>query len=145
MKRQSKSIILSVSLGRDCYRHIEVPDEASLEELAGIILDAFAFDNDHAHAFFLDNRAWSDAACYYMAEVDEDGEFPHTCDCLLYQLLLKKGDAFKFLFDFGDEWVFQCKVLRVESPGAAQARVIRAVGEAPEQYPDYRDDGAFDS
>ena len=35
------------------------------------------------------------------------------------------------LFDFGDEWTFQCKVLRVLEEQTPQAIVIKSKGEAP--------------
>ena len=79
-KRVKQSIILSVSVMKGCYRHIQVSVNEDLETLADIILWAFDFDNDHAHAFFMDNKAWSNYDCYYMAEVDEDEMYRHTCD-----------------------------------------------------------------
>lgn len=136
-KKTEQSVVLSASLGTGCYRHIRVSVNETLEALADIIIWAFDFDNDHAHAFFMDNMAWSDANCYYMAEVDDDDEFRHTCDYSLPQLKLKKGDAFKLVFDFGDNWVFQCKVLRLLAEDTEDAEIIRSVGEAPVQYPDY--------
>ena len=50
-KKVNKSAVLSVSSGKGCYRHIQVSLNESLEELADIILWAFDFCNDHAHAF----------------------------------------------------------------------------------------------
>ena len=55
-KKVNKSAVLSVSIGKGCYRHIQVSLNESLEELADIILWAFDFCNDHAHAFFMDNK-----------------------------------------------------------------------------------------
>ena len=49
---------------------------------------------------------------------------------------MEKGKRFKYIFDFGDEWTFQCKVLRVQEGGMQGAKVIKAVGDAPEQYPE---------
>ena len=91
-KKVNKSAVLSVSIGKGCYRHIQVSLNESLEELADIILWAFDFCNDHAHAFFMDNKAWSNYDCYYMAEVDEENEYRHTCDVKLSKLGLQKDD-----------------------------------------------------
>ena len=85
----------------------------------------------------MDNKAWSDTDCYYMAEVDEDEEYRHTCDYKLHQLNLQKSDKFLFIFDFGDDWHFQCKVLRVIDEDTKEAEILRSVGEPPEQYPDF--------
>ena len=48
---------------------------------------------------------------------------------------LSKGSQFKYLFDFGDEWRFQCKVLREEIEPMDIPRVVRRSGESPVQYP----------
>ena len=128
---------MSVSVATGCYRHIRVSVNETLEGLADIIIWAFDFDNDHAHAFFMDNKAWSDYDCYYMAEMDEGEEYRHTCDVTLSQLRLQKDNKFKFIFDFGDEWEFQCKVLRIIEEDTAEAEIIKSVGESPEQYPIY--------
>jgi hypothetical protein len=43
-----------------------------------------------------------------------------------------------FLFDYGDEWLFQVEVIgrSHREPGIKYPRVLTSVGEAPEQYPD---------
>lgn len=138
------SFVISVSLLKGCYRHIQIAQDATLEGLSSVILQAFAFDDDHMHAFFMDNVAWSEADCYYMDAMDDEdeGNERHTCDFRLRQVM-RVGSKFKYVFDFGDNWQFQCRVLSektwdVPSPQDAPldsyALVIRSVGEAPEQY-----------
>ncbi len=140
-KKQSKKkrlvpegfLVISIKQGTGCYRHLKVPKKMMLDEFADAILWAFEFVNDHAHAFFMDNSAWSEGDCYYMDEVDEENEFPHTCDHDL--TVLRVGQKFKFAFDFGDDWVFDCAVLREISEGNNdEVEVIRSKGEAPSQY-----------
>lgn len=46
-----KSYVISASLGAGCYRHIRIGDQETLDRLHELILDAFDFDDDHAHAF----------------------------------------------------------------------------------------------
>lgn len=60
-----KSYVISASLGAGCYRHIRIGDQETLDRLHELILDAFDFDDDHAHAFFMDDRYWSDARAYF--------------------------------------------------------------------------------
>ena len=73
---------------------------------------------------------------------DEDDNERHTCDYMLRQVM-HVGSKFKYVFDFGDNWQFQCKVLSEKiwdapTPGDAQlevyAMIVREVGEAPAQY-----------
>lgn len=104
-------------------------------KLADVIITAFGFDNDHAHAFFMDNKSWSKEDCYYMREVDFDMKFRHTNDHCIYELALQEGDLFRFVFDFGDDWTFQCKVIGIEDEDTKKPELLRSVGEAPEQYP----------
>jgi hypothetical protein len=47
---------------------------------------------------------------------------------------LTVGKQFKYLFDFGDEWRFQCKVLQLIEGEVDDPEVVRSVGEAPKQY-----------
>lgn len=127
-----ESYVISVSLGKGCYRHIRIGGDRSLWELHAAILDAFEFDDDHAHAFFMDNKMWSDRDSYY-AEGVEAG-LRTTKKCRLSSLGLYKGMGFKYVFDFGDEWMFQCKVLRVEDKDAGKIEILKSKGEAPSQY-----------
>ena len=133
-----KSYVISVSLGTGCYRHIRIGEQETLDRLHEVILDAFDFDDDHAHAFFLDDRYWSKARAYFSDYIEDADNY--SSDATLRQLQLEKGDKFKFLFDFGDEWRFQCKVLRELEERTDIPGVVRTVGEAPEQYPDGEDE-----
>lgn len=132
------SYVISVSLTKGCYRHIQISSDNTLERLSDAILDAFDFDNDHAHAFFMDNKKWSDWDCYYMDGMDSGSE-RLTNEYTLEQAELYEGKQFKYVFDFGDEWVFQCKVLKIKNENTDRPVVIRKVGEAPKQY-DWDDD-----
>ena len=130
-----KSYVISVSLGPGCYRHIQIGADETLDTLHYAILCAFEFDDDHAHAFFMDDRYWSDADAYYVHGMDDEEHY--TDEVTLRQLQLKAGEKFKFLFDFGDEWRFQCKVLRELEEGTKRPKIIRAAGKAPAQYPSW--------
>ena len=58
------SYVVSVSIGTGCYRHIRISKTATLLKLHKAILNAFDFEDDHAHAFFMDNHYWSDNAAF---------------------------------------------------------------------------------
>ena len=139
-KKADKAYVISVSIGTGCYRHIKISASAMLAELSEAILDAFDFFNDHAHAFFMDNRAWSDADSYYYEMVDEDNEERHTCDFTLAGAGVCVDKKFVYVFDFGDDWRFQCKVLK-ELPELVEIpEIVRAKGEAPPQYEGWDDE-----
>ena len=106
--------------------------------LSKTILRAFDFDDDHCHAFFMDNRYWSKANAYYSDGMDTGCRMSYKMP--LRRLGLKKGDAFKYLVDFGDEWRFQCRVLQELEEKTDIPGMLKAVGEPPEQYPSWEDD-----
>ena len=132
------SYVISVSAGTGCYRHIQISKSATLYRLHEAILEAFEFMDDHAHAFFMDNKTWSQYDAYYSMKMD--GSERLTKSRKLEKLNLKKGSQFKYVFDFGDEWRFQCKVLRELEENTKTPLVIREVGQSPEQYPEYEDE-----
>ncbi len=127
------SYVISVSLGKGCYRHIQIAANWILADLSDLIIDAFAFDDDHLHAFFMDNQAWSHRDDYY--SMPDDPEERCTEDYPLSKLKLMKGKEFLYLFDYGDFWEFSCKVLRELTEDTPEAMLLRSVGEPPEQYP----------
>lgn len=132
------SYVISVSAGTGCYRHIQISKSATLYKLHKAIISAFDFEDDHAHAFFMDNHYWSEYAAFFSMKMHGDERL--TKSYKLKKLNLTKGDQFKYLFDFGDEWRFQCKVLRELDEQLDIPRVIRSVGESPEQYPEWEDE-----
>ncbi len=129
---KEKSYVISVSHGRCCYRHIKIDAECTLYDLHETILIAFDFIDDHAHAFFMNNRIWDCDRSYYSDNIDD--EETYTCDYTLDELLLEVGDVFKYVFDFGDEWIFQCKVLRILDEETDIPEVIKERGDPPSQY-----------
>lgn len=139
---RAQSFVISVSLGKGCYRHIRMDAGDTLETLHKAILAAFAFDDDHLHAFFMDNKAWSQADAYFSKHADT-GEC-HTDACSLQQAGLHPGMAFKYVFDFGEGWTFQCKVLRTVDAGTEAPEILRSVGDAPAQYPDFDEEADED-
>ena len=126
--------IISISLGAGCYRHLRVSGNDTLHDLADAILWAFGFEHDHLYSFFMDDKWWSDADAYSSPFGEEP---PYADGIKLAKLRLEKGQKFKFLFDYGDEWRFQCKVLQVLDEETTNTELVRVKGKAPEQYPDY--------
>jgi len=137
-----QSYVISVSLCTGCYRHIQISSRAKLRLLHKTILSAFSFSDDHAHAFFMDNHLWSHQNAFFSMELGHEERL--TSQYTLKGLNLRKGDKFKYLFDFGDEWVFQCKVLQILEEPVDFPQILRSVGPSPAQYPDF-DNFAEDS
>ena len=135
-----KSLVLSVSVGTGCYRHIQISESVTLHNLSSAILNAFEFFDDHLHSFFMNNRAWDQDAEYTCpgGDLDEDGVRGSSDKAKLSRFRLSKGDKFLYIFDFGDEWRFQIKVLRVVNEPTETPVVLKSVGQVS-QY-GYDDD-----
>ena len=126
--------MISVSPYTGCYRHIRVCADITLEELHNIIQDVFLFDNDHLYAFFMDDKAWSSRDAYFSPD---NREGRSAANYRLRDIALFKGKKFLYLFDFGDEWCFECRILRAITENTTGYQILRSKGAAPEQYPDY--------
>lgn len=137
-KKRYRGYTLKVSLGKDCYRHLTFPGSFTLEDLAGMILAAFDFDNDHLHAFFMDGKPYSDADCYYSLYSCEEGL--STNEIKVETLGLTEKRKFLFVFDFGDNWQFKCEVKKITDTPEKKPYISNIVGKAPEQYPNYDDE-----
>ena len=109
-RTRETSLVISVSLGSGCYRHIQISNKETLEAFSDEILDAFDFFNDHGHAFFMDNRAYRDMDCYYM-ESFEDGERT-TDEYTLGTSGSCPREEIQISVHFGDDWTFPCRVLK---------------------------------
>ncbi|MDR2520046.1 MAG: plasmid pRiA4b ORF-3 family protein [Eubacteriaceae bacterium] len=123
-----KSFVLSVSAGPGYYRHIQISESATLYELSSAILDSVEFSDDHLHSFFMNNRAWNQVAQYTCPNEDLDGACDSTDKTKLSRFHLDKGSKFLYIFDYGDEWRFQIKVLRVVNEPTQTPRVLKSVG-----------------
>lgn len=132
-----KSYVIQVEWAPDCYRHIRIGSQATLITLHKAILDALDFDDDHCYEFYMNDRYRSEVDAYSSDVIYIEG--PSECDVTLRQLRLKKGNKFKFSYDFGDEWLFQCKVLQELNENTDAPAVIGSVGTAPEQYEPWDD------
>jgi hypothetical protein len=123
-----KSLVLSVSVGAGCYRHIQISERGTLYELHGVILDSFDFYDDHMHAFFMNNRAWDYHEEYVCPGGELDSGRGFSDKAKLSKFHLQKGDKFLYIFDFGDDWRFQIKVLRVIDEPTESPDILKTVG-----------------
>lgn len=130
----ARSYVISISLGTGCYRHIQISGNSTLEELHLAIMEAFQLKDNHAHAFFMDNHSWSIHDCYYKEGLRDSSQ--STSDYPLNQIGLYQGKPFKYIFDFKDNWIFQCKVLRILNNETDIPTIIRSKGSPPNQSED---------
>lgn len=116
---------------------IEMEDSSTLEDLHYVIQQAVEFDDDHLYEFYLAtserSRNRDVLASYEDAdEITLESIFP-----------IPGGQKLYYLFDFGDDWLFQVSLTR-KAPFSAKSGVkypqlINEIGERPEQYPNWEE------
>ena len=139
-------ITLRVSLDSKTYRDVEISGEASLYKLAEVINNVFGFDFDHAFGFYdnLKNPYRSKIAFELFADIGDptvEGA-KGVKKTKIVEAFAAGGKPLAFLFDYGDEWLFEIKRTgsRVQEAPKAFWKMIKSAGEAPEQYPAYEDE-----
>ena len=128
------------------FRDLELPSDASLEDLAAAIVGAFGFDLDHAFGFYSSlGHRYHDAEERYelfadLGQADEGVRGVRRTK--LGAAFPAPGKKMLFLFDYGDEWLFTVELIGLgrKEPKVAYPRVLKRVGEAPPQYPDLEED-----
>src|SRR5512134_1962308 len=108
--------ILRVILTRkpSVYRDIEISSDDSLYDLAEAIVQAFAFDFDHAFGFYsgLTRKTMMQAQPRYelFADMGEATDAKSVKKTSVARAFPKVGKKMLFLFDYGDEWLFRVAV-----------------------------------
>lgn len=114
---------------------IEIDSASTLDQLHYAIQKAVDFENDHLYAFCIARTYRSRAREFFD---DDDGRVFTTTLEAMFPLPPRK--SLFYLFDFGDEWLF--KVTRSQKrphepqEGVVYPRVVKEVGDKPEQYPE---------
>jgi hypothetical protein len=127
--------VFKVSLGRGLWRRIAIPGALPLEELAQTIIGAFEFTYDHLYRFSYRNRFG--VQTYANHPYMDDG--PWASEVRVGDVPLQERQSMTYLYDFGDQWVFDVTLERVDPPEPAMQEpvLLDARGEAPEQYPSW--------
>jgi hypothetical protein len=129
----SGTYVLKVAVRQNCWRRIRLSSHFTLYHLHITIQQAFEFGDDHLYAFFLDGERWSQKRVFYSPDADDT---PIVTEARLGELDLSVGQAFLYLFDFGDEWEFAVTVEDVQPIDTRHVKpqVIESKGDSPEQY-----------
>jgi len=129
----------------ECIRVIEIESNASFLQLHEAIQTSVDFDNDHLFQFYLGRHP--DQQAYIIGgEPSWNGYNPvnrYRKISISDTWPLPPGYNLYYLFDFGDQWIFQVNKTRhkdkMPQAGVVYPRVIEAKGKNPEQYPDYEE------
>ena len=124
---------------RRVSRILELRADQTLHDLHVAIQSVFELDDDHAYAFYLNNRAWDPTFEYGNSERPSTR---HANAARLDSLPLRVNKRILYVFDLGDDLRHE---VRFVAEGVADARIscprlVSSVGEAPAQYPELAED-----
>jgi hypothetical protein len=139
---QTGTLILRVTLQDEpsIYREIEIESQKSLAALAKAIVEAFDFDFDHAFGFYpkLTGHDLMRSQPKYELFADMEGgtNAKSVKRTQVASVFPDVGHKMLFLYDYGDDWRFVVEVtgLGEKVEKTRYPKVLRKVGEAPEQY-----------
>jgi hypothetical protein len=105
-------------------------------------------DSTSTHAFGCytgrSGRALYEADPRYelFADIGEESDAGSVKRTKMAKAFATVGGRMTFLFDYGDEWLFDVRTLRFaeQQPKTKYTRVVASNGAAPDQYPDDDDD-----
>jgi hypothetical protein len=144
---ETETFVFRAALKPKLYREFEVPGTTSLYTLAQVIVRFFDFDFDHAFGFYnnLKGNIYASSVRYElfvdMGE-DEGGDARSVKRTRVSEAFPAVGAKMRFLFDYGDKWVFLVELLsrKPREPKVKLPRLLISAGEAPAQYFDAEDE-----
>ena len=115
------------------WRRLQVPANANLGWLHGVIQVAMGWTNSHLHQFRIGEACYSDTR-HHFAEFEGDPEILEERKCPLYQAAPCEQSSFIYDYDFGDSWEHTVTVARILSPDPAASRAgicLEGAGACP--------------
>jgi len=135
--------IRGIYLKENCIRVIEIDENTSLYDLHDAIQDTVGFERDHPYAFFLANSPARGANRQWLTEKETwDDKEDDFFRIQLMTIWPTGRQKLYYLFDFGDNWIFEIRKERsTKKPvsGVKYPRVIKTIGPNPEQYPRFEE------
>lgn len=131
----SRTLVLRVSYRSkpEFWREIEIADDQYLSDLHVAIQRALGWDNDHLYSFYTGKRPY-DAK----TEISAPGGMARrqTDKVTVGALDLRTRQKFLYLFDFGDDHLFDIQVMKMnpKAPPGTYPRVVGQQGDRLVQY-----------
>ncbi len=127
-------LTLKIKISGWCCQ-LEIEDSSTFEDLHYAIQDAVEFDDDHLYEFYLASSERSRNRFTVSTYEDADAV------TLKSVIPLQSGKKLFYIFDYGDNWVFQILPSR-KTPfppvkGSRYPQLLSEVGEKPEQYSEW--------
>ncbi len=141
----------------DVYRIIDLSENCTFQDLHKIIFKAFDRYDEHLYSFFItgkDTKSFRKiydsleiADPIFLEETGYENERISAAETAIWEVDLRKGTVFHYVFDFGDEWWHRIKVEDVFETNLRRKKykkLVKSVGESPPQYPEYDEEEDWD-
>jgi len=135
------------------WRTIAIKDTQSLGDLHDAIFKAFDRHDEHLYSFYMTNgvtrkdRYRNCPEYSHPMSIQGEGfafrEPPKNAEIIsISDLNLTIKGKFEYLFDFGDEWLHEIVLEKIEEPISKETypKILKVNGESPNQYPDHDED-----
>jgi hypothetical protein len=132
---ESRTLVLRVSYRYkpEFWREIEIADDQYLSDLHLAIQRALGWDNDHLYSFYTGKRPYDEKT-----EIGAPGAHARRrADAVTVGALeLRTRQKFLYLFDFGDDHLFDIQVMKInpKAPPGIYPRVVGQQGDRLIQY-----------
>jgi pRiA4b ORF-3-like protein len=143
---ETETLVFRASLKPKMYREFAISAGSSLYALAQAITRFFDFDFDHAFGFYSKRKGnIYDSPVRYELFVDmgeAEGGARSVERTRVIEAFPSVGTKMRFLFDYGDEWVFLVELVsrKPKEPKVRLPRLLSSAGKAPAQYPNLEDE-----
>jgi hypothetical protein len=129
---------------REISRTIQIRGDQTLENLHNVIFEAFGRFDHHMYEFQFGKRPMEGPRYNLRAAAEFADDYPTAGlvdETTIESLGLKKGRAFGYWFDFGDDWMHQIDVEAIEEsiPPGKYPKITKRIGKSPPQYLDEDD------
>lgn len=89
------------------WRKIYVPSHISLDRLHDVLQITMGWENQHLYDFVFDGKPYT-----ILPEHEPDGDSVEVYR--LNELVKEKGSVFEYVYDFGDNWIHQIVVEKID-------------------------------
>ena len=143
---ETETFVFRASLRPKIYRAFEIGATSSPYALAQSIVRFFDFDFDHAFGFYskLTGNIYESPVRYelFVDMGEGEGNARSVKRTRVAEAFSSVGAKMRFLFDYGDEWVFLVELVgrKPKEPKVRLPRFLLAAGKAPAQYQDPEDE-----
>lgn len=127
---------ISLKYDKKIWRIIGIHSSNVMEDLHSAIQEAFRFDDDHCYLFSLDGEGYNSVDVVMRAECSQDEMDMIAEETVIESLEWQPKHQFLYIFDFGDNWEFDCELLSVEASEKPllKYKILESQGKAPKQY-----------